>query len=311
MRRLDREAFGRARHFLVTRARPLERALFAHRFEGGSVETVLDELACFQNGDGGFGRALEPDLRTPSSSNLATAIGLRMLKELDCPADHPMVRGAVAYLLEAYDARARVWPVAPPDTNSFPHAPWWHDEEGSRARLFDGFQIIPRALIVGLLHHFSMHVPAGWLDEVTEETVRYVETVEVLGEGGGSDLEYTIELAESRNLPQPYAERLKARIREAIPAVVVRDPEMWGSYCITPLRAVPSPKAFGAELIPDELQSFLDYQIAQQTPEGTWDPVWSWGEIYPEDWAQARLEWRGHLTLETLTQLDAFGRLEG
>lgn len=310
MRKLGREAFQRARDFLLTRARPLERARFAHQFEDSPVEGVLDELARFQNDDGGFGRALEPDVRTPSSSNLATGIGLRTLKELACPADHPMVRRALGYLLETYDAETHVWPVAPRDTNLFPHAPWWHDEKGSLAQRFDHFMIIPRALIVGLLHHYATLVPAAWLDEVTEETVGVIEAVDVLGEGGGSDLEYAVSLAETENLPQHYTARLKTRIREAIPAVVVRDPAEWGSYGITPLRAVASPKALGADLIQDELQRHLDYQIAQQTPEGTWDPVWSWGENYPDAWAQARLEWQGCLTLETLTQLDAFGRIE-
>lgn len=310
MRLLSREAYGRARRFLMTQARPLERALFEHRFEGASVDGALAELARFQNDDGGFGRALEPDLRTPSSSALATGIALQMLRELGCQADHPMVRKAVAYLVATYDDAAQVWRVAPRDTNSFPHAPWWHDEEGSLARLFDGFRIIPRALVVGSLHHYSTLVPAGWLDKVTEATVRCIETVEVLGEGGGNDLEYAIKLAETDALPQHYAARLKARIREAIPAVVVRDPAKWSSYCITPLRIVPSPQSFGAELIHDELQRHLDYQILQQTPEGTWEPVWSWEGAYPEVWAQAQLEWRGRLTLETLTQLNAFGRIE-
>ena len=310
MKQLSREAFERARQFLMAQARPLERALFEHRFKGATVGDVLAELAHFQNEDGGFGHALEPDLRTPSSSALATGIGLRMLRELGCPADHPMVEKAVAYLIATFDEEAQVWRVAASDTNLYPHAPWWHDEDGSLARLFDGFRIIPRALIVGLLHHYSTLVPAGWLDEVTEETGRYIETVEVLGEGGGSDLEYAISLAETKNLPQHYTTRLKARIREAIPAVVVRDPAKWDSYCITPLRVVPAPQSFGADLIQDELQMHLDYQIAEQTPEGTWDPTWSWGGNYPEVWAQAEVEWRGHLTLETLTQLDAFGRIE-
>jgi hypothetical protein len=94
MKRLDREAFDRARRFLKTQARPLDRVLFEHRFEGAPAEHVVAALARFQNDDGGFGRALEPDLRTPSSSALATGIGLRTLKELEWPADHPMVRGA-------------------------------------------------------------------------------------------------------------------------------------------------------------------------------------------------------------------------
>jgi len=310
MKQLGREAFGRARQFLVTQARPLERALFEHRFEGTSVDGALGALARFQNKDGGFGQALEADLRTPSSSALATGIGLRMLRELKCPADHAMVRKAVAYLITTYDDEAQVWRAVPPDTNSFPHAPWWHDEDGSLARLFDDFRIIPRALIVGSLHHFSALVPMNWLEGVTEETVRYIETVEVLGEGGGSDLGYVISLAEAENLPQSYAARLEIRIKKAISAAVVRDPAKWGSYCATPLRMVPSSTSIGADLIQDELQMHLDYQIAHQSSEGTWDPNWSWGDAYPEVWEQARLEWRGHLTLEAVTQLCAFGRME-
>lgn len=309
MKQLVRGAFERARQFLMAQARPLERALFEYRFEGATAGSVLAKLVRFQNEDGGFGRALEPDLRTPSSSALATGIALRTLRELDCPADHPMVDRAVAYLLATYDEEARVWPVTPADTKRYPHAPWWHDEDGRLAQLFDGFRVIPRALIVGSLHHYAPLVPAGWLDELTEETAGYIEAVEVLGEGGGSDLEYATSLAEAQNLPRPYATRLETRIREAIPQVVVRDPARWDTYCITPLRAVPSPHALGADLIPEALQRHLDYQIAAQTPAGTWDPTWSWGEAYPAAWAQARREWQGHLTLETLTQLEAFGRI--
>jgi hypothetical protein len=310
MIQLSREAFGRASQFLMTQARPLERALFEYHFEGATVDSALSELAHFQNEDGGFGRALEADLRTPSSSALATGIGLRMLRELKCSVDHPMVHKAVAYLITTYDDKAQVWQAVSPDTNSFPHAPWWHDEEGSLERLFDGFRIIPRALIVGSLHHFSALVPMNLLDDITEDTVRYIETVKVLGSGGGSDLRYAISMTEAENLPQHYAARLKTRIQEAIPAAVVRDPIKWGSYGATPLRIVPSPKSIGAGLIQDELQMHLDYQITHQTPEGTWDPDWSWGDSYPEAWEQAKLEWRGQRTLETLTILHAFGRIE-
>ena len=310
MKQLSREAFARARRFIITQGRPFERALFRYRFEGAAVEGVLDELARFQNEDGGFGRALEPDSRTASSSALATGIGLQILRELECLADHPMVRKAVTYLRTTYDAEVPGWRAVAPDTNSFPHAPWWHDENGSLAQLFDGFRIVPRALILGSLHHFSTLVPLGWLDEVTEETVRYIEIVEVLGEGGGSDLRYAICLAEAKNLPQHYAKQLEARIREAIPTVVVRDSTQWDSYCITPLRIVPSPQSLGADLIQDELQRHLDYQITRQTPEGAWKPTWSWEGAYPEVWSKVELEWCGHLTLEALTQLNAFERIE-
>ena len=98
MKHLSRAAFERARQFLRTQARLLDRALFEHRFEQSPAESVLRELAHFQNDDGGFGHALEPDMRAPTSSALATGIGLRLLRELDCAADHSMVQRAIKYL---------------------------------------------------------------------------------------------------------------------------------------------------------------------------------------------------------------------
>lgn len=43
-----------AREFLWTQARPVEWAVFQQRFETGSVDAVLVELAKFQNAAGGL-----------------------------------------------------------------------------------------------------------------------------------------------------------------------------------------------------------------------------------------------------------------
>jgi hypothetical protein len=310
MKKLTRKAFERARHFLKTSARPLERAMFEYRFEDGTAEKVFAELAHFQNSDGGFGHALEPDSRTPSSSALATGIALHTLIELGCNASQTMACQAIADLLATFDQQTRVWRVVPLDANLFPHAPWWHDENGSLARTFDGFQIIPRVLIVAALWHFSDAIQRDWLEVLTQETVAYIEQVEVLGGGGGSDLEYAIILAETNNLPQHFKEHLVKRIRAAIPATVVRDPQRWKSYCIAPLKIAPTRKPLGSDLIKDDLQINLDFAIEHQTPKGAWDPTWTWGGAYPDAWEQAKLEWRGHLTLEMLTTLRAYGRTE-
>ena len=310
MAQLTPQAFDRARRFLKTQARPLERALFEHRFEGAPADAVLAELAHFQDRNGGFGHGLEPDLRTPTSSALATGIGLRILKELGCTADHPLVGHTIHWLLNDYNPLTEVWRVIPRDSNDYPHAPWWTDEAGSLDRTFDDFLVIPRAELVGLLHDYASIVPARFLRDITEITVKGIETVEPLGSGGGDDLVYALSLAQTEALPQAYRDRLLARIRSVVPTVVSRDPGQWGSYCIAPLKIAPSPQSAVADLITDDLQAHLDYQIDHQSPEGSWDPVWTWGDAYPEAWEQARLEWRGHLTLETLTSLRAYGGIE-
>lgn len=310
MVQLSRQALDRARHFLKTHARPLERALYEFRFEGAPADHVLAELAHFQNRNGGFGHGLEPDLRTPASSALATGIGLRVLEELGCTEDHPMVGHTIHWLLNDYNPLTEVWRVIPPDTQDHPRAPWWHDEAGSLERTFDGFLVIPRAQLVGLLHDFAAIVPRSFLGTITETTVSCIETIEPLGSGGGDDLVYALSLAQTEALQDAHKDRLLARIRSVVPDVVSRDPEQWDSYCISPLKIAPTPQSPVADLIWDDLQAHLDYQIEHQSPEGSWDPVWNWAESYPEAWEQARIEWQGHLTLETLTSLRAYGRIE-
>jgi hypothetical protein len=304
MKRLNPEQFVRAREFLKIQARPLDRALFEHRFEAASAEHAISELACYRNADGGFGRALEPDLRTPSSSALCTGIA-------DCPSDHPLVSGAVQFLLDTFDEGRHVWRAVPHDANDYPHAPWWHDDDGSLARTFDEFVIIPRAQIVGLLQYYAKLVPGAWLDTVTEDTVTTIETLEDDAFGGGGDtLRYALDLTETHALPQRLKDRLVPRLRSLAEGIVSRDPEEWGGYCPTPLKIAPSPDSAVADTLWDDLQRNLDYKIDCQTPEGTWEPTWTWGDFYPQEWERAEQEWRGHLSLETLTSLRAYGRIE-
>jgi hypothetical protein len=310
MMKLTKESFKSAQRFLMTEARPLERTLFEYHFEGGPAGAVMKELTAFQNKDGGFGRALEPDLRTPSSSALATGIGLRLLKELGYSSEEPMVRRAVSFLQNTLDRNTWVWSVAPEDSNDHPHAPWWHDEAGSLARTFDDFLVIPRAELVALLIHYRPLVPAAWLTELTERTLRDLLTIEALGTGGGDDLVYALRLAEAAPLPGSCGEQLLARLRDVVPQVVSRDPVEWSGYCITPLKVAPSPQSVVADLLGDLLNVHLDYLIENQDASGGWNPVWSWGDAYPEEWATARREWQGCLTLDNLVTLRSYGRLE-
>jgi len=285
--------------------------MFAFHFEGGAVDDVLIALSQFQNEDGGFGQALEPDLRTPTSSALATGEGLNILKEVDSPGDHPIVRSAVEYLLSSFDGEKKIWRIAAQDTNKYPHAPWWHDEGGSLVITFDGYQVIPRAKIVGLLHHYADLVPEEWLDSITAQTVAGIETITPFGSGGGDDLVYALSLAEEVTLAEQFRARIVKRLRTVVPEVVSHNPEEWGSYCISPLKIVTSPQSPIADLIWDAVQEHLDYQIDHQTQEGAWDPVWSWGDFYPDAWQGAKVEWQGYLTLATLMALKVFNRIEG
>lgn len=310
MLKLDRNGYERARQFLLTQARPLERELFRYHFETWKSGRVVAELLPFANDDGGFGHAFEPDCRSPSSSALATSLGLQTLRVLGRSSVDPPVVGALQYLMETCDPSTHVWRPVPLDVNDYPHAPWWHDQDGSLERSFDRFRLIPRVQILAGLWHYEDIVPREWLDQVTRETLLVIESEPRLGEGGGSDLEYCLQLAQAEPLPEAYRERLLAVIQATLGRAVVRDEARWGEYCLTPLRIIDGPDTPGEALVDEAVQRHLDYQIQHQSADGSWEPTWSWAAGDESSWAQARREWCGVITLRTLRQLAAFGRLE-
>ena len=55
-------------HYLDENARAIDVAMYNLYFRNGDASAVLAELAKYQNEDGGFGNAIEPDLRLPEST---------------------------------------------------------------------------------------------------------------------------------------------------------------------------------------------------------------------------------------------------
>src|ERR1700742_49505 len=89
--------FDAAADFLAANARVLDRRMFQRLFSGGAAEPVRDAVAAYRNGDGGFGHALEPDLRTPASQPAAVEMALRMMDVADAW-DERLVRDAIDWL---------------------------------------------------------------------------------------------------------------------------------------------------------------------------------------------------------------------
>ncbi len=310
MKILDKNRFERARDFILTQGRPLEKALFDLEFGGGSVQEVLTQLAEYQNSDGGLGKALEADVRTPTSSAICTEFGLRILAEIGTPAAHPMVTGVVSYLLDTFDPETQVWRVVPEDINDHPHAPWWHDEDESLKRTFDDFLVIPRAGILAYLHHYADLLPPDWLEQVTEQTVAAIMSLDVEKFGGGGDtLVYARRLAEAPRLEPKHKDLLAPRVQKLSQLIVTRDPAQWSQYSTPPLKLAPMPQSITAASLSGYLPMHLDYLVETQSPHGYWDVTWTWND-YPEEWEIAKGEWRGVLTLDALRSLRAFGRFE-
>lgn len=302
---LSRQAFARARAFLHERARPLERALFVHEFEGAPAARVVEELARFANADGGFGRALEPDLRLPDSSALATSQALRTLAELGQPAEHPLVRGALAWLVERFEPGIAAWRSVPPQVDQHPHAGHWswalHAPGGSWP-----VAILPCAEVLSHFCHWKGSAPAELLDAAFANLLHALPAADA----GPDSVVYLDRLARAPGLPAPVARALAEHLPRLALGMVSRDPAQWTDYVAKPIKLAPTPDSTLAALFPDTVASNLDWEIAHQQPDGSWLPNWSWRGEYPEHWEIAKREWQGVLTLERLLSLRAYSRIE-
>ena len=303
---LTREAFERARRFLMHEARELERALFRRAFEAAPVEPVLEALAAYRNSDGGFGRALEPDLRLAASSVLATCYALELLTRVGRVADTELWNDAIDWLVEAHAPDLDAWRSVPRDGERHPHAPWWAwelHEDGTRWPV----GVLPRAEVLDYLWRSRDRVPAALVEEQTRRLVEALESAQTLD---ADSLIRCDRLARSASTPAWARRAVAARTRTLGQAAVCRDPAQWQSYVAKPLKLAPEPESVLAEPLAHDVQRSLDYEIVHQRPDGSWRPYWSWGDHYPDVWTQARSEWSGVLTLDMLLSLRAYDRLE-
>ena len=299
---LSRQNFDCAAQFLQISARPLEQALFRFHFADGTAVDVLRELAAFQNPDGGFGRALEMDMRTPDSSAIATTHALQTAREIGLASDHGLVRRTLDYLRATCDAGTYVWPIIPATANNAPHSPWWTTK--NIAESWNHFRANPTAEIAGYLFLFGTPTDEVWRQQVLRGALDYLAAQP--DKMNMHELLCFVRLAEMVELKEASRQKLA----RAVAATVERDQARWPKYGLRPLSVVKSPQSPYYAALRDAVEANLDYLIREQTADGSWVPTWSWADEFPDVWPVAKREWQGVLTLDALKTLRAFERLE-
>src|SRR5262249_37143259 len=97
---IDSPVIERAADFIWRHARLLDRQRFAFHFCDAPAAPVVAALRPYQNADGGFGNALEPDKRCPDSQPVDAETALRVLDELNDEAvwRDPLVEHVISFL---------------------------------------------------------------------------------------------------------------------------------------------------------------------------------------------------------------------
>jgi hypothetical protein len=131
MKTLTSEALEAAQRYIELNARLIDRHRFAFLFRSGSAEAVRTALRAYRNPDGGFGNALEPDLRGDASQPQPVEVALHILDETTSdalPFDGELTRSACDYLMTISTADGGA-PFVLPSVRTQPRAPWWQTDD--------------------------------------------------------------------------------------------------------------------------------------------------------------------------------------
>jgi hypothetical protein len=305
LKKLSQEAFSRARDFIFTQGRELDQKLFSFTFENGQGSAVVDALKPFQNPDGGFGNALEPDIRTTASSAIATQHAFEYLRAVGA-VDGDLVRHGIEYLVRTFDHHRGVWAIIPPEVEDASHAPWWGYEDSEDN--FGGFRANPTAALAGLLHLFPALVPSVLLTRAANQAVDYLNSIP------DEDMEmhdYLCYLTLVEAVTGSKRESILKKLIRAAPHTIEFDQEKWSEYNPRPLAIAPKPGSVLSPIMKSSiLEANLDYEIDEQLSDGSWPLSWSWDFIDAAAWSEAEKEWKGHHAVRKLVVFRDYGRLE-
>jgi len=304
--KLNRNAFDLALNFVEAKGRSLEGARLKYHFHDGPLDNVVKSLQSFQNDDGGFGNAIEPDLRAPESSVTGTSVAFQIMRECDLTGFGKMPADAVEYLLNTFDESKLMWRSIPKSADDSPRAPWWNQKD--REDVFDFFSLNPTAEILGYLYDYKKQTPTGMLSQVTDRVVNHLSGLDRIEM---HELICCHHLVNARALPEDIRDRIREKLKELTVGTIECDPTQWKGYSLRPLYVVDRPESPFMVGLEEAVAKNLDYEIESQNDDGSWTPTWTWGSAFPDIWEVACQEWSGVITLEKLLILQRFGRISG
>ncbi|MFF5964208.1 hypothetical protein ACFY64_10770 [Streptomyces collinus] len=292
---------ARAERFVWLTARVLEQRRFAHHFRGAAADPVETALDAYRNEDGGYGHALEPDLRGPVSQPLHTAHALRVLDAVGRCAGQRVER--MCRYLTSVSTTDGALPAIHPSQRAYPTAPFVTVVDDPPSDL------LATGPVVGLLHRNE--VWHAWLFRATDFCWQAVESLE---KSHPYEIEAAVAFLDAAP-DRPRAEAAAARLGRLVRAhrLAALDPGHLDAYPVSPGYSpgehhfpydyARTPRSLArAWFTDDEMAQSLDHLAAQQQEDGGWPVRW-------RHWAPApAMEARPLVTIEALRVLSAYGR---
>ncbi len=275
-----------AETFVWSAARLVDRHRYAMLFGDGPAQAVYRALSGYQNTDGGFGHALEPDLRAPGSQPGATLYALEILHEAGM-LDSDMGRAARPWIASIADPDGGI-PSALPGFEAYPHAPWWTPEPGTFLTM----------ALASVLHAGGVSGD-DWLARATDWCWR---TIDATAQPSAYWVKYACAFLDA--VPdEDRARAALASLRSRTDPGSLAPAGGTEGEMLRPLDLSPRPGSRSRDLVTEaQIRMHLDEVESSQQEDGGWMfdwPAWSLAQT---------AAWRGIVTIRALVWLRDNGR---
>ncbi|MFS8099389.1 hypothetical protein LFM09_19890 [Lentzea alba] len=270
-----------ARNFIWHNARTLEQRWFEHAFDGGGAEGLVHAVLAYRNDDGGYGHALEPDHRGPTSQPLHALRALQMFAEAEAP-EHAE---SILKWLEDTCPDGSV-PFGMSTSKDHPKAPWVAADD-------QGGLLLTAQIAAGLL---ALDVKNPWLDKASDHCWQEIDKLEQTHPYELRAAIMFLDQVDDRARAELVGEKLKHLV--ATTAGYEEDEGMaMHDYA-------PKPTSVARTWYTDEEfeKSLDELQAAQQEDGG-----WNFG--FPAFTPIVNFEWRSIATVDALLTLKRYGRI--
>lgn len=286
--------------FMTTHARLLDRRRFELLRDIGTPSAVVTALDAYRNGDGGYGWALEPDLRSAASQPVAALLAFEVFEECG-----PAVFARATQLCDWLESIGRAdggvpfaRPMSGPDAAG--SATFWAEADPDVSSLHMTSELAAAA------HRVGRHDPAvrdhPWLARATafchDRIAALTRPPHVI------EFRFVLDFLDTVHDTHPWApaelNRLAAFLPKdggSLPVEGGGEGEALRLLDFSPRPGRPLRALLDAGAIADE----LDRLAADQREDGGWSVDWT-----PYSPA-AEVEWRGYATVRALTILRAHG----
>ncbi|ULQ60381.1 hypothetical protein K7I13_03475 [Brucepastera parasyntrophica] len=313
MKTLDKKAFGEIRSWLHRNGREIECALWQFHFEDGTAEAVLSTLAFYQNEDGGFGNALEPDSWNPDSSPYTTLYAITLLRGIRfTDTSHPVYQGIFRFLENGMHSTEKSWLFSIPSNDACPRAPWWTYNEASNETESVGVT----AGLAGFILRYG-DVNSALYEKALDCTQDVIDKLNGPGPYGdmgiGEGVSLLADMETSGAANKFDGPGLAGRLAGLMENTVERDPSKWTAYNAKPSLYIGSPDSVFFPAFKELVSAELDFIIDTRRPGAVWDIPWNWFEHagkYAREWAISENWWKSVKAIEKTLLLRDFGRVQ-